>query len=301
MGTGKRIPFQRDQNDIGCDDCHAPVIKSKPLHSLSPRERKYFMLYQDRIPVKVTDSVPLTARKNTPLFQISQQPAKRMMVSKLTGKELEIPLTSEQFYHTVSGHERMTCDSCHTAWAPQCYGCHVEFKPDKEQWDHTLEKVTPGQWVETRWYVKSELPALGVAQNNKVTSFVPGMNLIAKKSPKSPLIEDQFFSAISAHTTQKVGRSCVSCHQSDQAIGVFKSRAAHPDHPDWQTPIGWITEAQKTPGKATKPGDRSFNREEIARIRKVGRCLECHAEDDRIYQEYEYSLKNLSLQCDLSP
>jgi hypothetical protein len=297
MGMGIRVPFQRDQNDIGCDDCHAPERKSKPLHSLSPRERKYFSLYQDRISLTVTDSVLLTAKRNSPLFNIIQKENKRVMFSKLSGKELEIPLTGKEFYHTVSGHERMTCDSCHTAWVPQCYGCHVEFKPDKAQWDHTLGKTTAGQWVETRWFVKSELPTLGVSQNSKITTFVPGMNIIAKKSPQAPLIQEQVFAATSAHTTRKAGRSCASCHQSDAAIGIINSWAIHADHPDWKTPVGWITEGQQTPGKATKPGDRSFNREEIDRIRKVGRCLTCHADDDKIYQNYDHSLKNLSSQC----
>ncbi len=300
MGAGKRVDFLRQQNDIECDDCHAPETASKPINSLTPRERKYYSLYKDRIELNVTDRVLISNRFKSPLYHVAQKADKRMMFSKLTGKQLEIPLTSEQYYHTVSGHDRLTCDSCHTAWAPQCYGCHVDHKPEQNQFDHIERKSTPGRWVETRWFVKSELPALGLVEGKKITTFVPGMNLIVNKTGHTKSMTKQIFAATSAHTTQKVGRSCKSCHNSDEALGIINGWISHPNHPTWKTPIGWISNNQKKPGVGTKPGDRSFNKEEIFKIRQAGKCLECHKEDDEIFQKYEISIKNLTPQCVLS-
>ncbi|MCG8335257.1 MAG: hypothetical protein MJE63_12105, partial [Proteobacteria bacterium] len=201
MGTGERVDFLREQNDISCDDCHAPETAKKSINSLTPRERKYFGLYKDKINISASDKVLVSERFQSPLYHVNQLNEKRVMTTKLTGKQLNIPLTSEKYYHTVSGHERLTCDSCHTAWAPQCYGCHVDYKADETQFDHIERKKTPGKWVETRWYVKSELPALGVMEGKKVTTFVPGMNMIVKKTSQTKAMKKQIFAATSAHTT----------------------------------------------------------------------------------------------------
>jgi hypothetical protein len=47
--------------------------------------------------------------------------------------------------HEMKSHERLSCDSCHTSWAPQCYGCHIEYYPQEKQWDHLKQKRTPGR------------------------------------------------------------------------------------------------------------------------------------------------------------
>jgi hypothetical protein len=299
MGKGKRVNFLREQNDIRCNDCHAPKTPSRPVNSLTPRERKYFSLYKDKIEITAADELLVSERFGSPLYHVIQRENKRVMLTKLTGKQLEIPLTSEQYYHTISGHERLTCDSCHTAWAPQCYGCHVDYQADKTQFDHIQRKRTPGRWVETRWHVKSESPALGVVEGEKITTFVPGMNMIVKGSSQTTPMTKQIFAATSAHTTQKKGRSCTSCHQSDEALGIITDWAAHPEHPEWKTPVGWISGNQKKPGIGTKPGDRSFNKQEIFRIKQVGQCLECHKEQDGIYQNWDASIKNLTPACQL--
>ena len=53
--------------------------------------------------------------------------------------------------------------------------------PTKKQWDHLLDRKTPGPWIESRWAVESGLPALGVDEKGRITTFVPGMNLILEK------------------------------------------------------------------------------------------------------------------------
>lgn len=297
MGTGARVPFLRDQNDIACEDCHDPRAVTKKTSDLTPREHRYFSLYRDRIKLDIADETIVTQKTKSPLYHVIQKKSDRYIISKLTGKEIPIPLSKDVYYHTVTGHDRLTCDSCHTAWAPQCYGCHVEFKPDETQFDHIEQKRTEGRWVETRWYVKSELPALGVTGLDTITTFVPGMNIISEKTPKSKKFTKQIFAATSAHTTQKKGRSCASCHQSDESLAIIKNWVSHPSQTHWKTPIGWISENQKIPGAGTKPGDRSFNQKEIRKIRLAGKCLECHQENDAIYQNYYFALKNLTPAC----
>ena len=115
----------------------------------------------------------VTRRHGSALYHVRESVSpdgkkRRLLTGKVSGKELEIPLFK-------------TCDSCHAAWAPQCYGCHIGFDANQKQWDHLLDRKTPGRWIESRWAVESGLPALGVDEQGRITTFVPGMNLILEK------------------------------------------------------------------------------------------------------------------------
>jgi hypothetical protein len=116
-------------------------------------------------------------------------------------------------------HERLTCAACHSQWAPQCYGCHLEYDADGEQWDHVDRQVTAGRWHDERWDVRNTLPALGVNAHDEIEAFVPGM-IMTVTHPSWE--QDKFvrvFAPLSPHTTGKA-RNCASCHRSSEALGL---------------------------------------------------------------------------------
>jgi len=116
-------------------------------------------------------------------------------------------------------HDRLTCATCHSQWAPQCFGCHMEFDGDGEQWDHIEQATTPGRWYDKRWDVRNTLPALGVNAEGLIDVFVPGMIMTVAH----PSWEDEkfvrLFAPLSPHTTGDA-RSCESCHRSSEALGL---------------------------------------------------------------------------------
>jgi hypothetical protein len=310
MGMGVRHKRQQEQLDIMCEDCHKyqyqdqcqtedllNCLDEKSLATFSRREVVYLSLYQRRIPPPTTIKIPVTHKAKSPLLHITRDKNRLSMVSKLSEERLDIPKIKNEIYHEQKGHERLSCDSCHTAWAPQCYGCHISFDPNQKQYDHIERKKTVGRWIEKRWETRAELPTLGVTGNNKITTFIPGMNAIIQKHPNSKPFTVQYFSSTSAHTTMKKGRNCKSCHQSDLAIGVTTRWSTSPDNPLWKTPVGWVEKNQRNPGLATQPGARSFDQKERAEIQKVGVCLNCHGDEDKIYEKFKISQKNLTPLC----
>jgi hypothetical protein len=310
MGTGIRHERQQDQLDVQCEDCHKyqyqnhckkedilNCMDERSLSSFSRREIIYLSLYQGRIPPPTTIETPVTHKAKSPLLHVTKNQNQLSMVSKISGKKLNVAPMKSEYYHQMEGHERLTCDSCHTAWAPQCYGCHISFDPDQKQYDYIERRKTAGRWIEKRWEILAELPTLGITGKNKITTFIPGMNAIIKKHPKAESFNVQYYSSTSAHTTMKAGRSCKSCHQSDLAVGVTTRWSVSPDNKSWKTPVGWVEKGQQEPGLATQPGARSFNPIERAKIQKVGICLECHEDEDQIYRDFKNSLKNLTSQC----
>ncbi len=293
MGTGKRAAWMREQLDVQCTDCHRLPLHKKAVATLTKREAIYASLYPGQYHVSAAGEVVATEKLQSPLFHIQEKGGRYWLQKKLSRQKLEIPMMRAGEHHAQEGHDRLSCESCHSGWAPQCYGCHISHDPEKTQWDHLLRKKTKGKWLETRWHVKSGLPALGVTASNKITPFVPGMNLILEKDKEAAPIKHEVYAQTSPHTITQKGRSCKSCHQSDLALGLITEWVSAPKNPAWKTPVGWIEKDAMQPGKALQPGARSFNRQEIRRIRRVGDCLECHEPNDPVYQDYSRSLEQI--------
>ena len=121
--------------------------------------------------------------------------------------------------HEDEAHERLTCNTCHSQWAPQCYGCHMEYDEDGEQWDHVERRMTPGRWSDERWGVRNDLPPLGVNAHGQVDVFVPGMIMTVAHPTFDKEKFVRRFAPLSPHTTGP-SRSCESCHRSSTALGL---------------------------------------------------------------------------------
>jgi len=99
--------------------------------------------------------------------------------------------------------ETLECYGCHSAWAPQCNGCHVkvDFSGDKQATDwvasgnthfangHTAESmrgvappvaagVASGSTSENRTYLRWEDPVLGINGEGRVSPIIPGCQQI---------------------------------------------------------------------------------------------------------------------------
>ena len=173
-------------------------------------------------------------------------------------------------------HERLTCAACHSQWAPQCFGCHMDYDENGEQWDHVEQQITAGRWSDRRWDVRNTLPALGVNAEGRIEAFVPGMIMtVAHPSWE----QDKFvrmFAPLSPHTTGR-SRSCESCHRSSVALGLGEgalsiegdkleftpSRAALQDG---LPADAWTDVGTTSGGRAPVPGQRPFSEDEMKRI-----------------------------------
>ena len=91
------------------------------------------------------------------------------------------------------------CYTCHSAWAPQCYGCHVkvDYSKGKKSIDWVKsgniqfgdgqtaesrrdgkEAIQPGKAEEARTYLRWENPVLGVNGEGRVSPITPGCQQI---------------------------------------------------------------------------------------------------------------------------
>lgn len=193
-----------------------------------------------------------------------------------------------------ANHARLSCTSCHTSWAPNCFGCHIRY-----------EKTSPagGQWIETEGETLYRPPVLGVTADGRVRPFVPGMKMTIDRSAftgkaESP-IHRVLFAPSFPHTIGKQARSCASCHNDSSALGfgegrLKKSATGWTFQPDYKTEHGLPEDAWILPFKeqttnqplSTRVGARPLNPAEQHRILNVGLCLKCHPPTANVYQNF---------------
>jgi hypothetical protein len=185
-----------------------------------------------------------------------------------------------------------------------------------------------GNWIEHVGQFMADKPTLGIVMDSlgvkQVKTFTPGMVLSIdtasfrnNKINKAALFH-RLYAPISAHTTVREGRSCISCHLDPLAIGYgrgelvydvstgkgkwyFRNKFALNDHDNLPEDAWTGFLSERTGISATRENTRPFNLEEQKAILTVGACLTCHDENSRVMREslidFPSLLKQVSKKC----
>lgn len=307
MGDGNHYMHKEEAVKVQCSDCH--TAKSFKQLNLTDADQETQLIASLRKYSSEGVNIVLTQKSEQALVNTRVEEGGRLLklIRKSDGKSVLMKppalACSEGKVHT-----RLSCESCHTAWAPQCIGCHNGYEPKTIGYDMLTRKSRKGSWVEYSSEGMAELPVLGVneveksVKDGKITTFVPGMIMtIDKGSFKkgNQQIFHRLYAPASAHTTQRVGRSCESCHNNSLAIGygrgnlklslmgkwTFEPEYADSKH-DRLPEDAWIGFLKERPGQAsTRVGMRPFNLAEQKRILTVGACLTCHTGNSKVLKD----------------
>ncbi len=327
MGNGKIVVHEEDQQVIQCEDCHqvqSPALATQKdfniidwklltLRDISLRELQPLVTHKQR-------QVLINAGK-------LQGSDSLILIQKNTGKRYPLKSPPESCTRNIGGHEHLSCQSCHTAWAPRCIACHVGFKPDVPGKDHLTGKQTAGRWVEYRALFEAAFPTLGMIENGneyRIEPFIPGMILTIdahQEKGEQPVVDfDRFlrlYAPVSPHTIQARGVVCQTCHANPVALGYGEGmltlvrkepdgwqwhfEPAYSPHPADGLPIdAWIPFLSDQPGMATRSNARSLPLGIQQRMLRVGACLTCHPyqpENRAFYDRFSQSLQRIKDVC----
>ncbi|MCM2322800.1 MAG: hypothetical protein NDJ90_06025 [Oligoflexia bacterium] len=281
MGDGRAHLHQEDQIEIACTDCHR-VSSAKTIRGAALDAEGERLLRARRWPSAPDTRYVLTEGTRQPLINVTlpspSEPRKVLVRSKIDDRRLYSPKAPGASCGRDGNHERLSCRSCHTAWAPQCIGCHTEEGRD-------------GRWLESVGNFHVSPPVLGVSlKTRKIEPFVPGMVFTLKKNGAEERLV-RLHAPISPHTTRKEARSCDSCHLDPLAVGLgrgtleFRGKdgeaihfvAAYEKRADGLPADAWVGQAEsKPPRRATRANVRPLDGEERRRVLRVGYCLKCH-------------------------
>jgi len=226
-GDGNIFGTTLAQVEIECQDCHGTPNKfpwELPLsfgeefnQKLSDKPRglavKPLLVSQQFATIyEKKDGYLLTTRGNP--FGNVVKDGDKVILHSATGNDFFVPvlktikenntwksLNAMVAMVSVKKHqEKLECYACHSSWAPQCYGCHVQMdyskgddgKPKvnidwissglaRDEHGQTAESrlgipgiTTPGLTTEGRSYLRWEDPVLGINGEGRVTPLMPG-------------------------------------------------------------------------------------------------------------------------------
>jgi quinol-cytochrome oxidoreductase complex cytochrome b subunit len=307
MGDGVAHGRKQDALRVACEDCHprpGTLPASVPSSDLDPEGRKILAVRQ--WPGPAPERHVRAASGEILLNVLPGAAGGTTLVRKRTGERRE-SRPAKAVCVEGAGHARLSCGSCHTAWAPRCPTCHTSFNGRADAYDWLDDETVRGAWQERSEGFAAELPTLGVRRAapaagrppEVVDTFVPGMILTIDKPaaagrPASSVFR-RLYARIEPHTTRTQVRSCRSCHNDPVALGYGHGElkferlsaagrgrwiftpAASSTLPDRLPADAWIPFLGTRSGTVSTRDDvRPFSVEEQRRILAVGACLTCH-------------------------
>ena len=314
MGDGVARGRKSEQVRVECEDCHAlpgsllPVVQAAQL---DPESRR--ILAVRGWPAPAASHYVRTPKGDALVNVVVDATGLLRLVRKRTGERRELK-PAAPVCREGQGHLRLSCGSCHTAWAPRCPTCHTSFDAKADAFDWIDDADVRGAWKEKAGPFAADLPTLGVrrvpadagTRREVIETFVPGMILTIDRNrePGSPadLVFRRLYARVEPHTTRREVRSCVSCHNDPVALGYGRGELrydraaaggrwsftpASPRLPDDGLPAdAWIPFLGTRGGMVSTRDDvRPFTAEEQRRILRVGACLTCHPPLSRVMRD----------------
>ncbi|MFC2088066.1 hypothetical protein ACFLSX_00560 [Calditrichota bacterium] len=314
MGNGESYNHQEQQVEISCRDCHrATLEEATTIDKLNDIDKKIVDLRRWNYNTEIFTTVK---SGNALLNIIKDKDNKFYLIKKNTGNLHPLNPPPPICTSAIEGHQRLTCKSCHSAWAPQCLGCHTQYIPSAEAFDHLDQKEVIGGWIEFSSDFYADLPTLGVIKINQqevIDTFIPGMILNIFHEDGIELFR-RLYAPTSPHTTSLKARDCKSCHNNPLALGYGRGKL-YWEKNKWNfipafsiNPIDSLPEdawigflKTSTQNVSTRTNTRPLNKNEQQKILLVGACLTCHeaTEDnlDNIYSNFETALKFITKEC----
>ena len=305
MGDGKYYLHEEEAVRVQCVDCH-PKGKAGNLMTFKQADRESQLIAWLRKIKMPGVTIAGTSVQNFPLLNTFMDSSGELnLILKLSGNSMPVKRQSKAC-SAGKAHERLSCNTCHTAWSPQCIGCHNSYESQAPGYDLLRNKAVNGSWIEYTGSFLADEPVLGVnqlaAKNGLIQIMIPGMVLTIDKSSfqkGEKSIFHRMYAPSSAHTTQKESRTCRSCHNDPLAIGYGRGTLKLSKEGRWsfeprfaENPKDGLPEdawtaflSEKVMGASTRNGIRPFSLVEQKQILTVGACLICHEPGSRVMLE----------------
>ncbi|NVO21158.1 MAG: hypothetical protein HXX13_15755 [Bacteroidetes bacterium] len=302
MGDNTSYSHKEEAVKVQCIDCHPGngIVRSISIQE-ADRETQ-LIAWLRNYPLSGFQMVA-TLKENRLIVntRVSKE-GQVSLLTKLSGSEL---LSKRQSTKCFQGkaHIRLSCEACHTSWAPNCLGCHNSYEKQSKGFDMLTNKPTKGSWVEYTGKYLAELPVLGVNAQigtpGKIQTFVPGMILTIDPTSLGGTGRKNFnrlYASASAHTITRESRSCKSCHNDPLAIGYGRGTLNYSATGKWHFQAAYANNVNdglpedawtgfllnRKDLSSTRYGYRPFNVEEQKKILMVGACLTCHQPGSKV-------------------
>jgi len=309
MGDGYFYPNRYQQTEIACEDCHGSANKLPSYREVirendeAPRESRSY-----KKPVTSGMRMIQTGRGRS-YSNVFYENGTIWVQGKKSGKLHKSKVITNTPEHTIVGHDRLECYSCHSRTSVQCYGCHTRYDKGKPGIDFIKKEETPGAFSETEDYRMLYPFPLALNQRGRISPVTPGcQTFITVSEADGSLSKTEYvtkfkgsqqlrFAPFYSHNTGKKAIGCSECHGNTRFLGFGQGvveggtiKSTLLCEKSDSKPLDGFLKMEKGNviafSAVTRENARPLNGAEVKRTLAVNLCLPCHYKAaDPIYRK----------------
>jgi len=309
MGDGFAYRNMYLQTEVTCEDCHGSPAEL-PRYREITRENDEALRESKNYKRPASFGMKMIqTSKGRSYSNVFYQDNAVWVAGKKSGKLHRSTVITGTPEHTVVGHERLECYSCHSRAVPQCYGCHTTYDKEQDGYDFIKGADTPGAFSETEDYRMLHPFPLALNQRGRISPVTPGcQTFVTVIEPDGTRSKTEYvakykgrqqlrFAPFYSHNTSKKAVGCAECHGNPAFLGfgqhVVEGNSIKGtlicERSDSKPLDGFLTMKNgrvNAYSAITRENARPLSGAEVKRTLAVNLCLPCHDKArDPIYRK----------------
>ncbi len=309
MGDGFAYRNMYLQTEIACEDCHGGAAEL-PRYREITRENDEALRESRSYKQPVTSGMRMIqTAKGRNYSNVFYKDNTIWLQGKRSGKLHRSKVITGTPEHTVAGHGRLECYSCHSRTSVQCYGCHTRYDKGKSGMDFIKGEETAGAFSETEDYRMLYPFPLALNQRGRISPVTPGcQTFVTVAEADGSLSKSEYvsrfkgkqqlrFAPFYSHNSGKKALVCVECHGNPAFLGfgqhIVEGNSIKGtlicERSDSKPLDGFLTMQNgrvSAYSAITRENARPLSGAEVKRTLSVNLCLPCHDKArDPIYRK----------------
>jgi len=308
MGDGYAYENMYLQTEISCEDCHGGAKPPRYREITRENEEALRESKSYRMQMRPGMKMLLTA-KGRSYSNVFYRDGVVWVLGKRSGKLFRSKVITGNPEHSIVGHGRMECYSCHSRTVVQCYGCHTTYDKTKTGMDFIKGEQTPGRFSEKEDYRMLYPFPLALNQRGKISPVTPGcQTFVTVIEADGSTSKDEYvarfkgkqqlrFAPFYSHNTGTRAVGCSECHGNPAFLGFGQHVVAGGSiygtlicEQSADKPLDGFLTMQDGRVRAysaiTRERSRPLNGKEVRRTLAVNTCIVCHDKaKDPIYRK----------------
>ncbi len=309
MGDGFQYRSMYLQTEVACEDCHGSATELPRYREITRENDEALRESKQYKRPAVSGMQMIQTSRGRNYSNVFYENGGVWLQGKRSGRLHRVKVITGTPEHTVTGHGRLECHSCHSRTSVQCYGCHTRYDKARTGMDFIKGEETAGAFSETEDYRMLYPFPLALNQRGRISPVTPGCQTfvtvdeadgtrslseyVARYNGRQQLRFAPFYS----HNTGKKAVGCTECHSNPRFYGFGQGvleaatlRATLLCERSEKKPLDGFLALEKgrvRPFSAvTRENSRPLNGGEIRRALSVNLCLPCHlTARDPIYRK----------------
>jgi len=309
MGDGYAYGNLYEQVEVRCEDCHGSP-QTPPRTEEIARENDEALRESRSYRVRARPGMRMVlTSKGRKYSNVFVRGGDVYVMIKRTGRLIRSKVITGTPEHTIAGHERMDCDSCHSRTVVQCFGCHTTYDKTKTAWDFIKEENTEGAFSETEDYRTLYPFPLALDQRGRISPVTPGcQTFITLVDGKGRIVRREHvarykgkpqlrFAPFHPHNTGEKAVGCSTCHGNPAFLGfgphVLEGSSIRGtflcEKSDRKALDGFLSLDAGTVASTaavTRKDARPLSGDEVRAVWAANLCIVCHDKaKDKIYRK----------------